>query len=213
MSHYRHVYEEHYGKIPTDKNGRTYEIHHIDGNHSNDELLNLKAVTIQEHYDIHYAQDDWAACLIMSSRMRLSPAEISKLAKNNNAERVANGTHHLLGGKIQHASHLKRVAAGTHHFLGDENPVYEKIKDGTHHFLGNTNPNAEGKLNKRLVENKTHHFLGPEINRKRIAENTHNFLGDTSPSQLEWTCESCNKAGKGKGNYTRYHGENCKAKS
>ena len=59
---YRKIYETHYGPIPIDEEGRTFDIHHIDGNHSNNSPQNLKAVTIKEHYDIHYLQEDWSAC-------------------------------------------------------------------------------------------------------------------------------------------------------
>lgn len=30
------------------------------------------------------------------------------------------------------------------------------------------------------------------------------------PSQVKWHCEHCMKSGKGKGNFTKYHGINCK---
>ena len=43
---YRKIYENHYGTIPKDENGRSYEIHHIDVNHSNNDLHNLKLVSI-----------------------------------------------------------------------------------------------------------------------------------------------------------------------
>ena len=55
---YRKIYESHNGPIPKEDNGRSYEIHHIDGNHFNNDPSNLKAVSIQEHYDIHYSQGD-----------------------------------------------------------------------------------------------------------------------------------------------------------
>ena len=55
---YRKIYEHHHGLIPKEENGRTYEIHHIDGNHSNNNPSNLTAVTLQDHYDIHYSQQD-----------------------------------------------------------------------------------------------------------------------------------------------------------
>ena len=58
---YRKIYESHFGPIPKEKNGRSYDIHHIDGNHSNNSPENLRAVTIQEHYNIHYEQEDWYA--------------------------------------------------------------------------------------------------------------------------------------------------------
>ena len=78
---YRKIYENHFGRIPIDEDGRSYEIHHLDGNHSNNNPSNLKAVSIQEHYNIHFLQKDWAACLIMAKRLEISPTEKSELAR------------------------------------------------------------------------------------------------------------------------------------
>ena len=50
---HRKIYERYNGSIPDG-----YEIHHIDGNHKNNDPKNLKAVTMQEHYNIHYQQGD-----------------------------------------------------------------------------------------------------------------------------------------------------------
>ena len=83
---YRKVWIDHFGLIPKDKEGRSYEIHHIDGNPNNNDIINLKCVTIQEHYDIHYTQEDWGACIRIGQRMKISAAEKShllKLAKTN----------------------------------------------------------------------------------------------------------------------------------
>lgn len=118
---YRKIYEQHYGPIPKDKDGRSYEIHHIDGNHNNDSPENLIAVTIQEHYNIHYAQCDWGACYYILMRMRQTPKEISKicseLATKNALLRIVNGTHNFLSGDTQKRTQLKLVENGTHHFL------------------------------------------------------------------------------------------------
>ena len=89
----RRIYRKYYGEIPKDTLGRSYDIHHIDGNHSNDEPTNLIAVSIQEHYDIHYANCDWGACYSIALRMEKSPKLIAELASKSNKERIANGTH------------------------------------------------------------------------------------------------------------------------
>jgi hypothetical protein len=135
---YRKIYENHYDPIPKDETGRTYDIHHIDGNRKNNKPENLKAVTIQEHYDIHYAQRDWSACHRIATKMNLSHEHLSELTKLHN---------------------------------------------------------------KKMVENGTHPFLGGELQRKQIEEGTH-------PTQQEWKCEYCDKVGKGRSNYHRYHGMN-----
>ena len=93
---YRRIYENHFGPIPKDEDGRSYEIHHIDGNHSNNDPINLKCVTIQEHYDIHYSQGDWNACFIMAARIDLSPNKKSDLSSRAAKKRVENRTHHVL---------------------------------------------------------------------------------------------------------------------
>ena len=96
---YRKIYEHHYGKIPKDENERTYEIHHIDGNHDNNDFKNLKAVTIQEHYDIHYRQKDFGACLLISRAMKISPEEKSELARLNAMKRISENNHNLFNKK------------------------------------------------------------------------------------------------------------------
>ena len=95
-SNYRKIYENHYGKIPKDKDGRSYQIHHIDGNHSNNHYTNLKCVTEREHYEIHLSQGDWRACQIMSARMNKPYEVISDLARKGALKQVEEGTHNLL---------------------------------------------------------------------------------------------------------------------
>lgn len=253
---YRKIYENHYGPIPNEENGRTFEIHHIDGNHSNNDPDNLKAVTLQEHYDIHYVQKDWFACWKLGIKLNKTPEELSDLSRKTQMERIAsgkhhflggemqyrtqkqlveNGTHNLLGGTIQRKSNKDRIENGTHHLLGSEfNNT--RVEAGTHHFLGSTINNlrvANGthpllkrsdgsSISSDRVKNGTHNLLGPEANRKRIEDGTHHLLGGTlnkqmlaegtHPSQFKWVCEHCGCNGKGKGNYARYHGDNCKHK-
>jgi HNH endonuclease len=133
---YRKIYESHFGPIPKEENGRTYEIHHIDGNRKNNNLSNLKCVSIQEHYDIHYAQKDWAACMKIGAKMKISPDEFSKIASLNatiqNNKKVENGVHPFMTRKD--GSNLSK----------------DRIKNKTHNFIG---------LNKKRLENKTHNFI------------------------------------------------------
>ena len=92
----------------------------------------------------------------------------------------------------------------------------KRIDTGEHPFIGPT-------MNKSRVMAGTHQFLGGEIqgraSRDRVAKGTHNFLGlsqkmlaeGTHPSQKLWTCEHCEKSGKGSTNYVRWHGPKCSA--
>ena len=233
---YRKIYEQHNGPIPKEENGRAYEIHHIDGNHSNNDPVNLKCVTIQEHYDIHYSQGDYGACLLMGNRMKLLPKQISDISKLCQQKRVVDGTHNLLGNKnpvhqlVENGTHhwqgdgdhqrklnKKRMDEGTHNWLDIEHrkAVQRKlVEDGTHPLLSG---DIQRLSNKKRVEDGTHHWLDGEINRRtannRVKNGTHTFLGHDSPSQLKWKCIHCNKEGKGKGNFSRSHGDKCKFNS
>ena len=217
---YRKIYEKHYGPIPLDEKGRRYDIHHIDGDHTNNDPSNLKAVTLEEHYDIHFSQKNWGACIAIQMRMDKTSEEISKLVSLSNKERVANGTHHFLGsalndarvkdgthpflgGAIQGETSRRRVKEKTHNLLGGEmqkRTQLEMVANGTHQFLDGS---IAKKSNQERVQKGTHHFLGSNINKTRIENGTHQ-------SQVKWKCEHCGKEGKGTTNYRRYHGPNCK---
>ena len=171
---YRKIYENHTGIIPKEVDGRTYEIHHIDGNHSNNSPINLVAVPIQEHYDIHYSQGDWAACLLMSDRIKISPEEKSKLASKTARERVENRTHPWMDKVKASNREISKVKNNTHNFQGIRNPVHRLIEDGTFHLLSGE---IQKKNNKERIEKGTHNFLGAAANQKRIDQGTHNFLG------------------------------------
>lgn len=212
---YRKVYRDHYGPIPVDGDGRKYEIHHIDGNRTNNNPENLKAVSIKEHYDIHYAQGDWAACLRIAAKMRLSPPELSYAAKMSAIKRVCDGSHPFLGSTINDA--LK--ASGKHPLVGPENNS-RRLNSGVHHFL-----DREWQKTKTVAQlsNGTHNLLtrsdGTSVSSDRVAAGTHNLLGGATtrkqledgkhPSQIKKKCPHCGRT-VSSSPYARFHGDKCK---
>lgn len=111
---YRKIYEKHFGPIPKDDQGRSYHIHHRDGNHNNNNPENLQAVSLEEHYKVHLEAGDWWAALRLAQRLRMTQEEISTLAKKRNTQAVEAGTHPFLnknnaskGGK-RGIEHVKR---------------------------------------------------------------------------------------------------------
>jgi hypothetical protein len=130
---HRKIYENHIGSIPKDENNRTYDTHHIDGNHSNNDPNNLIAVTIQEHFDIHKTQGNYGACLALAKRMKLTPEERSEMTRKQQLERSKNGTHHFTS---EHAKNLadKRKASGEFQLVSTQTQL-KKVKNGTHPFL------------------------------------------------------------------------------
>ena len=169
---YRKIYRETYGDVPIDEDGRSYDIHHKDGDHTNSDPSNLIAIPIQEHYNIHYAQGDYGACWSISQRLKLTPEEISKLNSLFAKERVKDGTHHWLTDE-----HAKNVSER----------IARSVADGTYHMLG-------GKIQKesqlKRAKNKTHQWCGPKANLEKLKNGTHS-------SQKEFTCPHCNFHGKG----------------
>lgn len=212
---YRKIYETHYGPIPRDELGRSYDIHHKDGNRSNNDPTNLVALSIQDHYDVHYQQGDFNACLLIATqRLDKSQEERSELARKKNAEMFAKNNHPWQNKEYARERTRKAVEAGTHPFIGggiQRITNKRRLEDGTHHLLTG---DASRKYQREVVEQGTHRFQNTEWQKeqqKKLVENgTHHLLGKDSPTQVMWDCEHCGKNGKGVSNYKRWHGENCK---
>lgn len=205
MNSYRKIWESHHGPIPKDTEGRSYEIHHIDGNHSNDAIENLRLVTIQEHYDIHFNQGDYGACLAIIMRMNV-PVELSKKLQSDLSRKVA----------------FRRIAEGTHNFSSDLSKEVQarRLQEGTHNFQGEQGSRNALQRNKKLVELGKHPWAGElgkkhntELTMLRMEKGTHNFQGASNPNKNmpKVICPYCNKEG-GRNQMKRYHFDNCKNK-
>jgi hypothetical protein len=191
-STYRKIYEQHYGPIGKDSNGRSLEVHHINGDHEDNRIENLKAVTIEEHYAIHKAQGDYVSAFMIAQRMELSPQELSDIASKSitmvNARRIKEGTHNFLDSEAARQRNLKRVKAGTHNLL--------KQADGS-------------SQSANMVAASKHHFVKNNPTHKKMNDGTHHFLTG-HPNKLQVTCLVCHRTG-GYSNMKRYHLDNCKA--
>lgn len=201
MKCYRKLWESVYGPIPKDENGRSYEIHHIDGNHSNNSLDNLKLVTIEEHYDIHFQQKDYGACWSIATRMNI-PVEVSKKMQSVLSKQLAK----------------ERIDAGTHNFSSELSKATQerRIKEGTHNFQGKQGSLNAIQRNKKLVELGKHPWAGEKgsehnskVAKERVKSGTHNFQLQPSPSLTIITCPHCNKAGSMPA-MLRWHFDKCK---
>lgn len=78
---HRRVWTEAHGPIPKDENGRSFEIHHINGNHQDNRLENLECLRIEEHFQRHFDNGDWGACVLIGRRMSMTPEELSNLQR------------------------------------------------------------------------------------------------------------------------------------
>lgn len=89
--HHRKIYEKYHqcSLLPG------IEIHHIDGNHNNNDPSNLLAVTIKEHLEIHNAQGDLGAVQDILMRMENSNESISEVARRKQLHLIAEGQHNF----------------------------------------------------------------------------------------------------------------------
>ena len=173
---YRKIYENHFGPIPKDSDGRTFDIHHQDKNRSNNSPENLHALSIQEHYDIHYSQGDWGACFLISQTMKLLPKEISRLATLTALKRVVDGKHNFQKREDGTSLSSDMVVAGKHNLQKREDGTSvssDRVKDGSHHLLG-------GEIQRKHVEDGSHHLLkrtdGTSLASDRVKDGTNPFL-------------------------------------
>jgi hypothetical protein len=214
---YRKVYISNFGELPKDEDGRSYEIHHIDGNPNNNDISNLIAITIKEHYDIHYTQGDWAACSLIASRLKLSPEEKSNLAKLANKKRIDNGTHMFLDKNFQSNAAKKSWESDSHkdHCKLLSTIQNDKVSNGTHNFqlMSYEEKSKLGKRNaKKQLEAGTHNFqnISPESRKNSLAKGLNTRISNGAANhQRKKFCTHC-FIEYSLLVYGRYHGDKCK---
>jgi hypothetical protein len=122
----------------------------------------LVAVSIEAHYDIHYSQNDWAACHRIAIRMGKTSEEISELSRKCQIQLVDNGTHNFI----------------------TNNPVYELIKNGTHPFLGGE---WTKKHNDRMLKDGSHPFSRRGANHHSHDITIYNFENTDTGQKVNMT--------------------------
>jgi hypothetical protein len=181
-NYYRKIWTEHFGSIPKDKTGRSHEIHHIDGNHQNNNITNLTCISIQEHYDIHKSQQDYGACSAILIRMHKDPILLSTLLKEVSRQKVLAGKHNF-----QTLTPEKRIENA-------KNAARIQLEAGKNVLVGPNN-------NNRLKELGIHPLVGGEASKKGVRSQLKN---GTHASQRVYCCDLCNKTIKGSANFKRH---------
>lgn len=130
---YRKIYTEHFGPIPKDELGRSYHIHHKDGNPFNNDPSNLEAIACRDHMIQHLQEHNfhWTPekKILQSERLKIDnpatreevKAKISLSITKNNLRLSEEGKHpsqkryscphcdRLIGGKGNLTQHIRRA--------------------------------------------------------------------------------------------------------
>ena len=206
MKIYRKIWIENFGDIPVDSNGISFEIHHIDGNRNNNNLDNLKCMSIQEHYDIHHSQGDWGACNKILRRMRLTKEESFKINSDLAKKMWQNEDYR----KCRSDLLKKRWATDEEYVKKMKNSTIkqnkERLENGTHPFLNSAHQEWAAKRRdeaiRQLVLEGKHNFQTKEM----AIKSTERALKRNS---IVHSCPNCHKVGKGPV-MKRHHFNNCK---
>jgi hypothetical protein len=89
---YRKIYESVYGPIP-----KGCDIHHKDKDHTNNNIENLQCVTLQEHFDIHFQQEDWGACYMLAKRLKIPEEQRVFIMRENSRKGGLSNKHNKTG--------------------------------------------------------------------------------------------------------------------
>ena len=205
---HRRIYEKFYNK----KIRKGCHIHHVDGNHTNNDPVNLIEVTAKEHYEIHKRQQDWSSCVLLSKAANISADELYEIQRNHGLDCVSRqiGIH---SNDFDHSLNSKKIWKSSQ-------PGRKPVTDGTSVkkfkseedidiFLMNNQGWRRGIPDsmKHGLKQSTRRMTSEEsklLSLNRLQNNNHNF------TKL-YECPYCKKQGKGP-MMKRWHFENCKDK-
>jgi hypothetical protein len=203
---HRIIWERAHGK----KLDPGYHVHHVDGNPFNNSLDNLIALTAKEHYDVHFKQGDYSACILLARSAEISLEELAFIQREHGLK-CANNKSGVHSESFDRKNHLENIWK---HYRPGRKPVTNgelvfKFKTDleVENFLKENNTWRKGLPDKHkkglsLSKKRLTSQEASKISLSRLQQGTHNFL-------TEYVCPYCNKKGKGP-MMKRWHFENCK---
>ena len=182
---HRRIWHDHYGEIPIDENGISYEIHHINGNRNDNRIENLMCVSIEEHYNIHYKQGDTYACAAILRRMVDNIEKFEGMQK----QLPLTGENHPMYGRSHTKESREKISKNHADISGKNNPMYGK-------------KHSKESIQKMSESTKGHGAGIPKSpeTRKKMSE-----------AVKLLTCPHCGKSARGN-SMKRWHFDNCKHK-
>ena len=153
---YREIWEKVHGKIPTDEFGRTYDIHHIDGNRSNNNIENLICISIEDHYKLHLSQSkdgnikDLASVRLLSYRLNKKVCDLKGWTPSKETKEKI---RKKLTGKKRPDYVIKKVSDSLKNYKWSEEQI-KKRADGIKKFYDRASEEWKNNRNKKISKGR-----------------------------------------------------------
>lgn len=135
--------------IPKDENGVSFDIHHRDGNWRNNDPANLQALSVLDHYRLHFKQGDWSAAWYIAQRLELTTDDYAEIRRKISA---------ALKGRIMSPEWRAKISAA---LTGKKSPLHA-IEARRCANLGRKHPPEFGKA---IAERQRGTKASPEARR------------------------------------------------
>ena len=172
---YRKLWEDIHGKIPKDENGRTYDIHHIDGNRKNNSIDNLICLSIEDHYKIHLKQfedtkseKEFRSLVFLSKRIG---RDVHKLTGWTVSQETREKIKNSLQGKKRHPDVIEKMKIKLTGYKWSEEQKKSRV-DGLKNFYKNNDRESRSEWRKNISESHKGKILKESTKEKLSKHNS-----------------------------------------
>jgi hypothetical protein len=172
---YRKLWESIHGIIPKDSSGRTFDIHHIDGNRKNNSIDNLICLSLEDHYKIHLKQfeetkseKEFRSLIFLSSRINKS---VNNLTGWTVSQETKDKIRNTLKGKKRPDEVVKKFQEKLKGYKWTEEQVNSRI-EGLKNFYKENDRESRSEWRKNISESHKGKTLSDETKLKLSKHNS-----------------------------------------
>ena len=172
---YRKLWESIHGIIPKDSSGRTFDIHHIDGNRKNNSIDNLICLSLEDHYKIHLKQfeetkseKEFRSLIFLSSRINKS---VNNLTGWTVSQETKDKIRNTLKGKKRPYEVVKKSQEKLKGYKWTEEQVNSRI-EGLKNFYKENDRESRSEWRKNISESHKGKTLSDETKLKLSKHNS-----------------------------------------
>jgi len=172
---YRKIWEEINGPIPKDSSGRTFDIHHIDGNRKNNSIENLICLSIEDHFKIHLKQfedtkseKEFRSLVFLSQRLN---KKVENLTGWTVSQETKNKISKTLTGKKRPSEVVKKYQEKLKGYKWSEEQINSRI-EGLKNFYKNNDRETRAEWRKNISKSHKGKILTEETKHKLSKHNS-----------------------------------------